>query len=98
MEGKPRHEIVYGKLRGVVRKKDFVNTGAWFFDREGELIKQASLTDIRELGDGIYLAHRIEIQAAEGRGTSVLTLSDVRVNQSLPVEMFTEDALSRKQQ
>jgi len=96
MEGTPRHEIVYGKLRGFIRKKDFVNIKAQFFDHDGELMKDASLTDIRDLGDGILLAHRIEVRSATSDSVTVLTLGNVRVNQSLSAEMFTEDALSEE--
>jgi outer membrane lipoprotein-sorting protein len=96
MEGTPRHGIVYGKLRGFVRKKDFVNVKAQFFDQDGELMKRAHLSDIRELGDEIFLAHRIEVRAASGDSASVLTLSDTRINQGLAAESFTEEALSRK--
>lgn len=94
MEGTPRHEIVYGKLRGFIRKKDFINTKAQFFDHDGELMKEAFLTDIRDLGDGIVLAHRIEVQSATSDSTTILTLSDVRINQSLSADRFTEEALS----
>jgi len=96
MEGTPRRDIVYGKFRGFIRKKDFVNTKALFFDRDGRLMKEAMLTDIRDLGDGILLAHRIEVKNATTDSTTVLTLSDVRVNESLSSELFTKDALSRK--
>jgi outer membrane lipoprotein-sorting protein len=95
LEGIPRHEIVYGKLRGWVRKKDFVNVKAEFYDQSGDLMKTARLTDIRELGEGILLAHRTEVASADGNSTTVLTFSDVRVNQSLSDDRFTEDALSR---
>ncbi len=97
MEGTPRHGIVYGKLRGFIRKRDFVNVKAQFFDRDGELMKEATLTDIRELADGILLAHRIEVHSVATDGISVLTLDDVRINQALSVDTFTEEALSREQ-
>ena len=96
MEGTPRRKIVYGKFRGFIRKKDFVNVRALFFDRDGGLMKEATMSDIRDLGDGTLLAHRIEIKNATTDSTTVLTLSEVRVNESLSPETFTKDALSRK--
>lgn len=96
MEGVPRHEIVYGKLRGYVRKADFVTVKAEFFDHAGDLIKVAHLTDIRELGEGVLLAHRIEVRNASEDRASVLTLSNVVVNTGLPAEDFTEDGFARK--
>lgn len=95
MEGKPRHEIVYGKMRGFIRERDFVNTRAEFYDHDGALMKEAMLTAIRDLGDGIMLAHRIEVKSAANDSTTVLTLSDVRINRALTDDLFTEHALSR---
>ena len=93
LEGTPRHEIVYGKLRGYVRKTDFVTVKAEFFDSGGRLVKQAHLTDVRDLGGGIELAYRIEMRNVVTHSVSVLTLSDVRVNQDLSLDDFTADAL-----
>ena len=95
MEGKPRREIVYGKMRGYIRKKDFMNIKAEFYDNDGALMKEARLTDIRDLGDGILLAHRMEVKSATTDSITVMTLSDVRINQVLAEDLFTEDALSR---
>lgn len=94
MEGTPRHDILYGKLRGYVRKADFVNVKALFFDDDGDLIKEARLSDIRELGNGVRFAHRIEVKSAKSDSVTVLTFTDVRVNVGLSAERFTEDALS----
>ena len=96
MEGVPRHEIVYGKLRGWVRKSDFVTVKAQFFDREGNLIKEAVLSDIRELEEDLRFAHRTEMTRASGDGSTVLTFESVEVNRGLSEEDFTEAALSRK--
>ncbi len=93
LEGTPRHEIVYGKLRGWVRKTDFVIVRAEFYDREGRLMKRARLTDVRDLGGGILLAHRIEVRSAAKDSVSVLKLEDVRVNQGPSAEDFTPEAL-----
>ena len=60
MEGIPEHRIAYGKLRGFIRKSDFVPVKAEFFDREEKLLKEALLSDVRELG-GVLIAHRIEV-------------------------------------
>jgi hypothetical protein len=95
MEGVPKHRVAYGKLRGFIRKKDFVVVKADFFDQSGELLKEARLDDVRDLG-GVLLAHRIEVRRpAEDRST-VLTFSEVRVNQGLSPDAFTRDALETK--
>ncbi len=95
MEGVPKHRVAYGKLRGFVRKKDFVVVKADFFGQDGELLKEALLSDVRDLG-GVLLAHRIEIaRPAEDRRT-VLTFEGVRINQGVTQGAFTREALGKK--
>jgi len=95
MEGVPKHRVAYGKLRGFIRKKDFVVVRADFFGQGGELLKEALLSDVRDLG-GVLLAHRIEVgRPAEERRT-VLTFEEVRVNRGLAPEAFTREALEKK--
>ncbi|TDI34682.1 MAG: outer membrane lipoprotein-sorting protein [Acidobacteria bacterium] len=94
LEGTPRHRIVYGKLRGYVQKSNFITVQAAFFDHDGVLVKEAFLTDVRDLGDGVKLAHRIEVRDYKMDSTTVLTFSDVEVNQGLSEDAFRQDALS----
>ena len=47
MEGIPRHRILYGKIRGWVRKDNFVTVRALFYDQQGKPMKEATLEDIR---------------------------------------------------
>ena len=95
MEGVPRHRTSYGKLRGWVRKDNFVTVRAVFFDSDREPLKEAHLSDILEL-DGVPLAHRIEMRSLITDSHTRLVLKDVKVNQDLPVELFTESALKGK--
>jgi outer membrane lipoprotein-sorting protein len=95
MEGVPRHRTSYGKLRGWVRKKDFVTVRAVFYDDAGKALKEARLGDIREVGGGL-LAHRIEMRSLTDDSETLLLLSDVKVNQGLDPDMFTEEALRNK--
>lgn len=92
MVGVPRHRIAYGKLRGWVRKDNFVTTKAVFFDQELEPLKESRLTDIREV-DGIPMAHRIEMKSLVEDGHTVLSLHELRINQNLPSGLFTAEAL-----
>jgi outer membrane lipoprotein-sorting protein len=92
MEGVPKHRVAYGKLRGFIRKKDFVVVKAEFYSQNGELLKEALLSDVRDLG-GVPLAHRIEVRSpAEDRRT-ILTFQEVRINQGLAPGAFTPEAL-----
>jgi outer membrane lipoprotein-sorting protein len=94
MEGVPRHRVAYGKLRGLVRKSDFVVVKAQFFDHVGELLKEARLADVRELAAAL-LAHRIEVALASGESRTRLTFEEAKVNQGLAPEMFTRESLGR---
>ena len=94
LEGVPRHEIVYGKLRGWVRKDNFVTIRAVFFGHEGERMKEAHLTDVRTV-DEVPFAHRIEMLNLVSGSRTVLTITEPILNQGLPPELFTEDSLAR---
>ena len=72
MEGVPRHRIAYGKLRGWVRKDNFVTVQAVFFDEDLDPLKEARLTDIREVG-AVPMAHRIEMKSYRRKQNRPLT-------------------------
>ncbi len=95
MEGIPEHRIAYGKLIGFVRKSDFVPVKAEFFDREEKLLKEALLSDVRDLG-GALLAHRMEVRRPAEARRSVLTFESVRVNVGLAPDAFTREALGQE--
>lgn len=95
MEGVPRHKTGYGKLRGWVRKDNFVTVRAVFFDNEKEPLKEAHLSDIFEL-DGVPVVHRIEIRSLITDSLTRLVLEDVKINRDLSFELFTESALTGK--
>ena len=92
MEGVPRHRIAYSKLHGWVRKDDFVTTKAVFLDEDLNPLKEARLTDIREVG-GVPIAHRIEMKSLIGESNTVLSLDELRINQNLSPGLFTEMSL-----
>jgi hypothetical protein len=96
MEGIPRHRIAYGKLVGFIRKEDFVVVKAVFYDQEVRPLKEAHLSDVRILAEGIRLAHRIEIRSLVEDRKSVLTFSGVAVNAGIPAESFSEGALGKE--
>jgi outer membrane lipoprotein-sorting protein len=95
MEGIPEHRIAYGRLRGFVRKNDFVPVKAEFYDPENQLLKVAVLSDVRDL-EGALLAHRVEVRRPDGIRRTVLTFEEVKVNQSLAAEDFTREALGKE--
>ncbi len=95
MEGVPKHRVAYRKLRGFIRKKDFVLVKADFFGQGGELLKEALLSDVRDLGAAL-LAHRIEVKRPGEDRRTVLTFSEVKVNLDLTPVAFTEEALGKR--
>jgi len=96
LEGVPRHDIVYSKLKGWVRKDDFVNVKAAFYGDGGALLKEAFLSDVRDVGGGALLAHHIEVRSAASKRSTTLTFSNVVVNQGLSDDRFTEDNLAKE--
>lgn len=96
MEGVPKHRIAYGKLVGFIRKEDFVTLKAAFYDHEGRPLKEARLSDVRLLPEGIRLAHKIEIRSSVEDRKTVLTFSQVVVNAGIPAESFSERALGKE--
>lgn len=95
MEGVPRHKTSYAKLQGWIRKDNFVTVRALFFDNDNKPIKEAHLGEILEI-EGVPLAHRIEVRSLTQESQTLLTLREVRVNQGLAPELFTESALEGK--
>ncbi|HXV60399.1 MAG TPA: outer membrane lipoprotein-sorting protein, partial [Vicinamibacteria bacterium] len=91
LEGVPRHEIVYGKLQGWVRKDNFVTIRAAFFDKEGARIKEARMSDVRTV-DGVPLAHRIEMTSLVAKSRTVLTIAEPRINVDLAPDLFREES------
>jgi outer membrane lipoprotein-sorting protein len=94
MEGVPRHRIAYGKLQGWVRKDDFVTIRAVFFDHNDQPLKEARLTRVEEV-NGVPIAHRIEMRSRVDDRHTVLSLDEVRINQGLSPEVFTESSLKK---
>ncbi len=94
MEGVPRHRIAYGKLQGWVRKDDFVTIRAVFFDHNDKPLKEARLTRVEEV-NGVPIAHRIEMWSRVEDRHTVLSLDEVRINQGLSLEVFTESSLKK---
>jgi outer membrane lipoprotein-sorting protein len=92
MEGVPRHPTSYGKLRGWIRKDDYVTVRAVFFDNDEKPLKEAHLEEILEI-DGVPLAHHITMRSLVNNSITMLRFKDVRVNRELSPELFTESAL-----
>jgi outer membrane lipoprotein-sorting protein len=95
MEGVPRHKTSYGKIQGWVRKDNYVTVRAVFFDSDNKPIKEARLGDVRRV-EGVPLAHRIAVHSLLVDSRTVLKLTDVRINQDLSPDLFTESALKGK--
>jgi outer membrane lipoprotein-sorting protein len=94
MEGIPRHPIAYAKLKGWVRQDLFLTVRAQLFDRAGRPLKEARLSEIARF-DGIPLAQRIEMKSLAGDSRTVLSLNETKLNQGLPADRFSEEALAR---
>jgi len=94
IEGTPRHEIAYGKLTAWIAKDSFRTLKARFEGRDGKLVKEARLSDFTELA-GAPVARRIEVESHVRASRTVISLSDIKVNQNLSPDRFTEAALKK---
>jgi hypothetical protein len=69
---------------------------AVFFDQDDTPLKEARLTDIRDV-DGVPMAHRIEMTSLLEARHTVLSFRELRINQGLTPELFNEEALQRSE-
>lgn len=94
VESTPRRgaPVVWGRQRLVIRA-DEAFLEETFFDEDGKPVKTLTFTDIR-IEDGLPFAHELTMTPCDepGRFTRI-RYSEVRVLESLPDRIFTEDAL-----
>lgn len=96
IELRPTDEkITYGKLVLWVNRADATVRKIDFYDREDDvLLKSLTIGDYR-LIDNIPTPHRFEIATLKKGTKTVLEMSDVRYNQGLTVDDFSQRSLER---
>lgn len=89
-----REDIAYEKIVVWLGKDDLVTRKLEFFDGESEPAKRLSQRDIKVV-DAIPVAHHIDVETPRKGSRTTIASSDVRFNQRLEPELFTQRALER---
>jgi outer membrane lipoprotein-sorting protein len=81
-----------------VREDNWVTVAGDFYDQKGTLWKRLAATDVTEVDTKAHkwLPHHIQIEDVPGKRTTVLLLSDVKVNVELDDTLFTEQSLANE--
>ena len=88
-------EIEYGKIVIWLAPSDSMLRKIELYDaKSGALVKTLSLKDIKTI-DGVPTPHRLEMANVKKGSKTVMEMSDVKYNQGLSDDVFTERMLER---
>lgn len=87
-------ESGYSKRELLIRKDDFVLAAATFYNKSGEKQKIYSAGNIQEI-DGKRRAFRMEMNNLKNSHKTILVFDEIRLNQGIDEETFTERHLKR---
>lgn len=87
-------ELGYSKVRIMVDSEIWMPRTAEYWDRQGNALKTTRVTDIREV-QGIWTAHRIDVENHKTGHSTVLLFSDVDYRADISDDVFTERSLRR---
>ncbi|HEV7730773.1 MAG TPA: outer membrane lipoprotein-sorting protein [Candidatus Binatia bacterium] len=82
----------YRKIVVWLGKRDLVPRQLELFASDAEPVKRLGQRDIRSV-DAIPVAFRVEVEDLEKHNTTTIVSSDVRFNQHLDADLFTERAM-----
>lgn len=89
-----REDIGYEKIVLWLGKDDLVPRKLEFFDGETEPAKRLTQRDIKVV-DGIPVAHHVDVEAPAKGSKTTIDSSEVRFNQQLEPDLFSQRALER---
>lgn len=89
-----RPDVYYPRIVMWLGTDDLVMRRAEFFGVSGTAIKRIEQTDIRPVA-GIPVAHHTEALTLAQGSRTVMKVDEVRFNQGLPDDLFTQRALER---
>lgn len=84
----------YSRRTIWVRKDNFVIAKIDFYDRQEKLLKQLSVSDIRQI-NGIWTSGRMEMKNVQDSHTTVIELKNVEYNVPINDSFFSAAALER---
>jgi outer membrane lipoprotein-sorting protein len=77
-----------------IRKDCFIIAEADYYDRQETLVKQLSVTKIKEI-DGIFTAEKMEMKNLQSGRATIIETADMRFNVLIDDDIFTAAALER---
>lgn len=94
---KVRDENGYSRRTGYIGKKDFVVRKAVYYDENGELWKELTAKDVREIDPDKHRYRAMEmtmVNKQNGR-VSIMKVEDLRLRKDIPDDYFTTRYLER---
>jgi outer membrane lipoprotein-sorting protein len=89
-----RERTGYSKTLSWVRKDNFMIVRNENFGLDEKPAKHSTLSEIKKLSTGKWLAHRIEVVSAAG-GRTTLEFRDVKTDAKIPDSLFTQQSLAK---
>jgi hypothetical protein len=89
-----REDIGYRKIVIGLGRDDLVPRRIDFYEDGGEPAKQITQSDVRSVG-AIPVAHRIEVQTPAAKSSTTIEVSEVKYDQGLKDDLFTQRTLER---
>jgi outer membrane lipoprotein-sorting protein len=87
-------QLGYGKVHFIVDQQNKMKRKAEFWDPNSQPLKTILCLDIKEVS-GIWTIHKIVAENKQNGHKTTLTFSDVKYNEEINDQMFTEQSLIR---
>jgi hypothetical protein len=89
-----RDDIGYKKILLGLGREDLVPRRIEFFEEDDTAAKQITQSDVRAVGP-IPVAHKIEVQTPAAKTSTTIEVSEVKYDQGLKDDLFTQRTLER---
>jgi len=87
-------ESSYGKVLVWVDTATYLVGKTEIYDKAGKLLKETALSDYKQFDKGPWRAQRLEVKNVQNKRSTLLELSNLKLNQGLSDGEFTESALT----
>jgi len=85
----------YSKRKLWLKKDNFLQISAEYYDKKGTLLKTAKSSDFVTIQDGKVRANRVEVKNAQTEHSTVLKSTDRKINTGLSESDFTTNELEK---
>lgn len=93
---RPNADVTYGKLILYADKSNYVVRKIEYYTRSGKLEKELTVDDVARI-DGYWTGKRMEMHSLKDDHRTVLELKDMKFDQGLSDDFFSERNLKRAQ-